>query len=261
MTWPSICTAEVVARRAQSGATCMSWRLTFRARSLLRVLLRSARRAGSMKIVPTPLNRHQSAMVAAMNSGPLSKRTNAGSRARARCSRESRRPCRHRWSGPRRWPDTRGCTRRRRSTASTCGDRRWCRTGSPAPTARSRDRTHRTDRGADPTVRLLALAIRHFESFLAPEALHPFVVDLPALSPQALGGTAPSPPCGPCRSPPAMPAARRRRPPALGVRAVASSGADQPPDTPAVARPELVAQHAHRAAPPIRVRSFPPRSP
>ena len=31
-----------------------------------------------MKIVPTPLNRHQSATALAMNSGPLSKRTNAG---------------------------------------------------------------------------------------------------------------------------------------------------------------------------------------
>ena len=33
---------------------------------------------GSMKIDPTPLNLHQSATASAMNSGPLSKRTNAG---------------------------------------------------------------------------------------------------------------------------------------------------------------------------------------
>ena len=33
---------------------------------------------GSMKTVPTPLKRHQSATAAAMNSGPLSKRTKAG---------------------------------------------------------------------------------------------------------------------------------------------------------------------------------------
>lgn len=33
---------------------------------------------GSMKIVSTPLKRHQSATAAAMNSGPLSNRTNAG---------------------------------------------------------------------------------------------------------------------------------------------------------------------------------------
>ena len=41
-----------------------------------------------MKIEPTPLNRHQSATAWATNSGPLSKRTNAGApRSTARRSR------------------------------------------------------------------------------------------------------------------------------------------------------------------------------
>src|SRR5690606_4304787 len=45
-----------------------------------------------------------------------------------------------------------------------------------------RDRAHGPDRGADPAVGLLALAVGHLQAFLSPQALDPLVVDLPARS-------------------------------------------------------------------------------
>lgn len=56
------------------------------------------------------------------------------------------------------------------------------------------DGAHRPQGGADPAVGLVALAVRHLESFVAPEALDPLVVHMAAFSPGSLGGATPSPP-------------------------------------------------------------------
>jgi hypothetical protein len=63
------------------------------------------------------------------------------------------------------------------------------------------DRTHRTNCDADTAVRLLPLAIRHFQSFLTPEAMHSLVVDLPAVATELLRGAPPAPPRSPSREP------------------------------------------------------------
>ena len=115
------------------------------------------------------------------------------------------------------------------------------------------DRTHRADRGADPTVWLLPFPIRHFQSFLTPQALHPLVVDLPAGTTERSGSAAPTPP---------RPFPRERTQPrtqldlvVVGNWRVESLGRAMLTDhlaCSALGDPEPFAQHAHRVAPTVR---------
>src|SRR5690606_12683410 len=92
------------------------------------------------------------------------------------------------------------------------------------------DGAHGPDRGADPAVGLLALAVGHLQAFLSPQALDPLVVDLPARPSGSLGCPTPSPPWPLLRErSDELPAARSRDRLAPGARGAGSSGADRPP--------------------------------
>jgi hypothetical protein len=103
----------------------------------------------------------------------------------------------------------------------------------------------------------LALTLRHPEPLLAPQALYPLAVDLPALLPQPMVRAAVSPPRALLRELP-------QRSPQHGVirrahRLVTLRGAmlTNHPASPALADAETVAQHHDRLTPAGRAYQFP----
>ncbi len=146
-----------------------------------------------MKTVPVPLKRHQSATAWAMNSGPSSNLTKAGAPPFGRDAFE-----RDHASGV----DVAGHHDGRAFAGELVDDveelerpavGRLVELEVEGPEHIGPDRAHGPDHHAMATEWLLALAMRDFEAFGAPEALYPLVVDPPTLAPGDHGRPSPSP--------------------------------------------------------------------
>ena len=147
-------------------------------------------------------------------------------------------------------------------TIFTAGRRWWRRTGSPPPTPCS---AHPPSgcRGGAGTEPFAAPALRHPQTFLAPQALHLLVVHGPALAAGVVVGAAESPPRDASSRTPQPPRSAASGSAGVDARAVALGGAVLPghPAGEPLTDPITVDQVVNGCPPAFRAQNFPGRSP